>query len=308
MLLRRHNLNLLPILRELLRTRSVTRTAQTVGLGQSAVSSALARLREDLNDDLLVSVGRRMELTERAKALIEPVELACIDIERVFASNQFAPERETRTFVIAAADYVSYLLAPPLTRAFAQEAPQASLQFVEYPADLARSLASGAVDGIVLPDDTLGDLARRFRHTPLFEDRLVVIASSREPPFPGELTRDVFAAMPHAMFKLAPRESTSHEAMLLRQQGIRPQMRVLVDQFLTLPAVVEGSSCIALLQSRLARAMQRSHDIAIHALPFDQPRLSLALVWNSARESDPAHRWLRRTITAASASLGPLAP
>ena len=60
------NLGLISIsLRELLRTRSVSRTAEIVGLSQSAVSAALARLRETYNDDLLMMVGRRLELRIR---------------------------------------------------------------------------------------------------------------------------------------------------------------------------------------------------------------------------------------------------
>lgn len=303
MLLRRHNLNLLPILRELLRTRSVTRTAAAVGLGQSAVSSALARLRVELNDELLVSVGRRLELTERARALIEPVERACLDAELVFQPNEFDPTSETRTFVVATADYVSFLLAPPMTRILADEAPEAAVQFIDYPHDIAAALLSGEVDGAILPDDTAGYFAQKFQHRSLFEDELVVIASRRRPPFQGRLTRESFAQLPHAMFKLAARDSTSHEELLLRRVGIAPRTRILVEQFLALPTVVEESDCIALLQGRLARAMLRSHAIAIHPLPFEQPKLSLTLYWNGTRASDPAHRWLRRALVAAGASL-----
>ena len=88
LLLRRHNLNLLPILRELLRTRSVSRTAEIVGLSQSAVSAALARLRETYNDDLLVMVGRRLELTEKGAQLIEPTERACLEVEGLLRPSQ----------------------------------------------------------------------------------------------------------------------------------------------------------------------------------------------------------------------------
>lgn len=303
MLLRRHNLNLLPILRELLRTRSVTRTAAAVGLGQSAVSSALARLRDEFRDELLVSVGRRMELTQRASELIEPVERACQEAELVFRAPVFDPEKETRTFVIAAADYVAYLLAPPLTRILSAEAPGATVQFVDYPADLEAALLAGTIDCTILPDDTAGGMTRRLQHRLLFEDELVVIASARQPPFEGPLTLEQFAGLPHAMFKLAPRDSISHEALLLAGAGIRPHVRTLVEQFLMLPAVIEGSSLIALLQRRLALAMARGHDITIHPMPLPQPRLALSLYWSGPRDNDPAHRWFRRALARVSEGL-----
>jgi Bacterial regulatory helix-turn-helix protein, lysR family len=55
--LRRVNLDLLPVLYELLRTRSVTRTARSFGMTQPAVSRALRQLRAAFEDELLVSLG-----------------------------------------------------------------------------------------------------------------------------------------------------------------------------------------------------------------------------------------------------------
>src|SRR5215510_2726626 len=67
------NLDLLPVLHELLRTRSVTRTAQSFNITQPAVSRALRQLRGAFNDELLVSVGREARRTARAEALVEPL-------------------------------------------------------------------------------------------------------------------------------------------------------------------------------------------------------------------------------------------
>jgi hypothetical protein len=68
--LRRVNLDLLPILHELLRTRSVARTACSFGLTQSPVSPALQQLRAAFEDELLVSLGRNVHLTKRAERLL----------------------------------------------------------------------------------------------------------------------------------------------------------------------------------------------------------------------------------------------
>src|SRR5215813_8722499 len=70
--LRKVNLDLLPLLHELLRTRSVTRTAQSFGMTQPAVSRALRQLRLAFDDPLLVSPGRNARLTDRAQAVANP--------------------------------------------------------------------------------------------------------------------------------------------------------------------------------------------------------------------------------------------
>ena len=71
--LRKVNLDLLPVLHELLRTKSVTRTAQSFNMTQPAVSRALRQLRGALDDQLLVSSGRTARLTDRAETLAGPL-------------------------------------------------------------------------------------------------------------------------------------------------------------------------------------------------------------------------------------------
>ena len=55
------DLNLLVALDALLTHQNVTRAAEQLNLSQSALSGALARLREHFDDELVVSIGRRME-------------------------------------------------------------------------------------------------------------------------------------------------------------------------------------------------------------------------------------------------------
>ena len=79
--------NLVVPLWALLHEQSISRAAQAVGLAQSSMSHALARLRSHYDDPLLVPSGRQMVLTERGRALIEPVELAVSHLQRVFAAD-----------------------------------------------------------------------------------------------------------------------------------------------------------------------------------------------------------------------------
>lgn len=60
------DLNLLVVLQALLIEKNVTRASRRVHLSQPATSRALARLRELFDDELLVRVGQRMQLTARA--------------------------------------------------------------------------------------------------------------------------------------------------------------------------------------------------------------------------------------------------
>ena len=304
MLLRRHNLNDLPVLRELLRSRSVSRTAETVGLTQSAVSSTLARLRVQFSDELLVQQGRQMVLTARALALFEQVERSCAELELLLGDQEFVPERQDRRFVIAAADYVTFLLAPVLADIIGREAPDVEVQFIEYPADTDSSLALGTIDLVVLPLATAGDLLERFQHQFLFSDETVVITSAKDAAIKGPLTREVYEDSAHATYHLPPPQRMSYEDLLVHRGGVRQQTRILADNFLVLPAVVEVSSCMALVQRRLAEAFSQMYAIVLHKPPFPVDPLEIAMLWSRNGERDPAQMWLRHCLTRAAAAIG----
>jgi DNA-binding transcriptional LysR family regulator len=140
--LRRINLDLLPVLHELLRTRSVTRTARSFGMTQPAVSRALRQLRAAFEDELLISLGRDTRLTERAEALIGPLQRALCEIDLLLRpANPFDPAIERAHLVITTADYVSLLLAPILAEICTAEAPQTVFEFVNAPMRTAEDLA-----------------------------------------------------------------------------------------------------------------------------------------------------------------------
>ncbi len=293
MLLRRHNLNLLPILRELLRTRSVSRTAERVGLSQSAVSAALARLRETFDDELLVMVGRRMELTARGEGLVEQVERANVELEALLQPPDFDAGAETRRFVVASADYVSLLMAPRLAARLAVQAPKASVQFTDVPDNVVAEASRGRIDAVIIPEGASSRVSDALVETPLWRDEMVVIASKRRRAFQGELTREAYLACQHAMFQISPRYDPLLSVVGLKSLGLAQHNLVLVQQFSALPAIVESSGCLALVQRRLAERLQRNYAIDLFRPPFELPALLICAYWPRAMERDPAHAWFR---------------
>ncbi len=96
------DLNLLVALDVLLVERNVSRSADRLHVTQSAVSNALARLRDYFDDEILVPVGRRMELTPRAELLKEAVRDILVRIESsVTAKPLFEPRTSDRNSVFS---------------------------------------------------------------------------------------------------------------------------------------------------------------------------------------------------------------
>jgi LysR family transcriptional regulator, nod-box dependent transcriptional activator len=292
-LLRQHNLNFIPVLRELLRTQSVGETAEAVGLSPSGVSAALARLRETFDDELLVPVGRKLQLTQKGRSLIEQTERVCADMELLLRPSRFEPRTAENTFVVATADYVSFLLAPRMAGLLAAEAPKVCVRFMDIPSDYRDALGRGDLDFVVVSRGPAQDLVPWTASTPFLNDDMVVIASRRQRGFASTLTRAAYESSPHVAFQLSRGRVSDHEALALNALGIRQKNRIIVQQFLALPAIVQDTHCLALVQRRLADAFRESYEIDVFPPPFNMPPLELTAHWRRVTDSDPASVWFR---------------
>src|SRR4051812_21118315 len=104
--LRRFDLNLLVVFEVLMAERSVTRAAERLGRTQSAVSHALARLRRQLGDPLLLKGARRMEPTPFALTLLEEAQPILRGLQRMLLPRRrFDPGTSRRVFRLAMPDF-----------------------------------------------------------------------------------------------------------------------------------------------------------------------------------------------------------
>jgi DNA-binding transcriptional LysR family regulator len=122
--LRRFDLNLLVAFDILITERSVTAAARRMGVGQPAMSSALARLRDMFGDPLLIRTSAGMQPTGRALDLVEPVSRILAELRaEVFGGQIFSPGTDKRTFRIGVSDQVEASLMQGVLRAVARDAP-----------------------------------------------------------------------------------------------------------------------------------------------------------------------------------------
>jgi hypothetical protein len=77
------------------------------------MSNALGRLRDYFDDELLVQIGRKMELTQRAEVLREAVQDVLLRIDTtITAQPKFEPAKSDRVFRICVSDYSMVTLIP----------------------------------------------------------------------------------------------------------------------------------------------------------------------------------------------------
>jgi LysR family transcriptional regulator, nod-box dependent transcriptional activator len=198
--LRNVDLNLLVVLDALLSERNVSRAGQRIGLSQSAMSAALARLREVFRDPLLVRVGRELALTRNAEELIIPIRETLGLIEQTLLQKPgFEPKVDTRTFSISASDYAGLVLLTPFVRAVAVEAPNVTLHLLPRARDAARILQTDQADLVIEPSELFGET--EFPSSPLLSDRWLCAVDENHPDVSqGLMTKEQFLQLPHLVY------------------------------------------------------------------------------------------------------------
>lgn len=301
--LRTVNLNLLPVLRAVLKHRNLTRAAEELNITQSGVSNSLRQLRDHFGDDLLVRDGRNLRLTEKAKQLVDPLTAALEAVETVVANAAFDPMTSTRRFRIATADYVTAITAPDMAALMAAEAPRMSLQMVTARGRSVGDLRAGNVDMVISPrqivDAAIYDapnIVRDFSLEPLVTEPFVCLAREDDEAFARGLSVEEYLARPHATFHLDLEAHASLEHGYLLGANIEQFNRIYTSDFTALPLIAARSDCIALAPRSLATLAAQALPLRIMPSPLPVPDLELVMIWRRRQADDPELAWLRQVL------------
>lgn len=291
------DLNLLVVLESLLETRSVTTTADRVGLSQSATSHALARLRTTLADPLFVRSRAGLVPTERALALVGPLRDALDRLRQLVAPPAaFDPATARRRFVIGTADYGELLLMPTMVQRLARTAPGIDLWLVTSEDDPLEQLARGDTDVFIGPLVVGSDRAD-IRERRLFDEQFVCIVREGHPMADKAWTLEQFAALDHAL--IAPRARPGGTVdSLLERHGLARRIAIGLPHFLVAPFIVASTDFVLTMPERIARTFAGFLPLKLVEPPADLPGFTITLKWHERRHHDPAHAWLRAELAA----------
>ena len=183
----RPDLNLLVTLDVLLAEGSVARAARRLRLSPSAMSRALARLRETTGDPLLVRAGRALVPTPRAVELRERVGRLVRDAEAVLRpAERLDLGQLVRTFTLRTSDGFVENYGPGLIARAGEEAPGVRLRFVQKVDRDSTPLRDGTVD---LETGVVGqETGPELRARALFRDRFIGVVRMGHPLGEGDMT------------------------------------------------------------------------------------------------------------------------
>jgi DNA-binding transcriptional LysR family regulator len=286
------DLNLLVTLDVLLAEGSVARAAQRLRLSPSAMSRALARLRETTGDPLLVRAGRGLVPTPRALELRERVGQLVQDGAAVLRPAAALDLRQlVRTFTLRTSEGFVETYGPDLIARVDQEASGVRLRFVLKPDKTSTPLRDGTVDletGVV--GKTTGP---EVRTQLLFRDRFVGVVRNGHALSRGKITPARYAAGRHiAVSRRGLDRGPIDEA--LSPLGLERQIATIVGGFSTALALARATDLIASVPERHTGNLRAG--MHTFGLPVATPEVTISLLWHPRQDADPAHRWLRGCV------------
>jgi DNA-binding transcriptional LysR family regulator len=288
----RPDLNLLVTLDVLLAEGSVARAAQRLRLSPSAMSRALARLREATGDPLLVRAGRGLVPTPRALELRERVGPLVEDAAAVLRpAEKLDLKRLVRTFTLRTRDGFVENFGPRLMARIGKEAPGLRLRFVEKLDRESGPLREGTVDletGVV--GKTTGP---EIRAQALYRDRFIGVVRKGHPLSRGRITLARFSAGRHIG---VPRQGLEKGPIdeALEALGLEREIAVIIGSFSAALALARASDLIASVPERHTGNLRAG--MHSFALPVTIPEVTVSLLWHPRLDADPAHRWLRALV------------
>ncbi len=291
------DMNLLRVLDALMRDGNVTVAADRLGLSQSAVSNALARLRRLTGDPLFIRTRTGMQATSYVAKLAHPLQDGLALIQRALSElATFDPKTSDRSFHLLLSDVGEVVVLPALVERLSHVAPAVRLCIRALEQDTYQDkLEAGGADlaiGLMTPRPNY-----RSRHLFSSSDGIAFRAGHPllDPAQGGVLTLTNYLAASHVALERTGR-SVAPVDRALAKSGLRRTIELSVPRFVGMPHILRRTDLVATAPQELIKAWDALDGIRIAALPFETTPTRIQLVWHARQDSDPGQRWLRELL------------
>jgi len=277
----------------------ITRASEKLGISQSALSHQLARLREVMDDPLVVRSRRGVVPTPRAEALAEPLRRALAELEHVMTpAEEWEPSTAQRRFRLSLPEHFIPMILEKILPVLEDEAPGIELDVRSFPGlQIAKALEDGEVD---LVGTSMSLATETLRSRPLFTSDLACAVRKKHPLVGKVMDLDTYCQLSHVL--ISPRGDASgivdkHLAKLGRKRYIQ----ITTAYFMTAPLLITCSDLILTGPRQMLQFMAKREPLRVLEIPKELaiPTFELGLLWHERVHKDPGHQWLRKLLSQA---------
>ena len=271
---------------------SVTRAAQRLGRTQSAVSHALARLREQLGDPLLVKIGSGMAPSPFARDLVEDVRPILRSIQRIVSPPEpFDSTTSKRVFRVAIADFAPTLL-PRVLSEVQHQAPGVLVEWLAPAAQTMTAVAEGQLDVALVTASAA--VAEGVQRSDAGDLHSVTFARKGHPAI-ASWGAEAWSRWPHIQVQLGER-GKSEVQRAVDEHGVKRAIGASVPNFSQIPALLARTNLLATMTPLVMDGAMERFGLRALEPPILIKPTSFFFAWSFRLANDPGSRWFRTLV------------
>lgn len=301
------DLHLIRILYLLLVEKNVSRVALKLNQPQPSISASLRKLRELTGDPILVRGARGMVPTQHGEGLLKPAKRILDEAESLFVRKApFLPEEATRTFHIAAPDYLDARFLPNVVALLRRGSPGSKvvIHALGPGQDYLRMLSDGDMDLVIANWD---EPPAHLHISKLFEDPIICTMRADSPyarrTAPDAMTLEDYLDLPHvAPTQMLPGYHGVIDAHLERL-GLQRRVAVESPYFGVIPYMLTQSDLVLTTGRQFIRAFEKTLPLKSFTVPVKFPPMRFYQLWHQRVHQSTEHKWLRDQVSSAARAL-----
>jgi len=286
------DLNLLKVFEALWLQRNMTHAAESLHITPSAVSHAMRRFRDLLDDPLFVREKHHMLPTAACERLAPQILDALANIRRALgAFTEFNPAHSHQRFVIAMQESLELSVLPALLTKLEAHAP--NVEIVSARLNRETMVADLGNRNLHLVVDIGRPISAPVGHCLLRKDSYAVLMRNEHPLRQG-LTAERYLHARHITVSNRMK-GASVEEIALQQLGVSRPSVWRCQNYRAAAEVAATTSALLTLPGSIASALA-GDNLTIEALPFQLPALETHLYWHQHQEGEPGLMWLKSLV------------
>ncbi|MBV36384.1 MAG: LysR family transcriptional regulator [Rickettsiales bacterium] len=285
------DLNLLLLLDVILEERHISNAAVRLNMSQPALSRSLQRLRETLNDPLLIRVGSGYQLTERALQLQPRLKSWLADFMCLMQPEEFVPEEATGELSIMSMDSEVSLFLPNLWQDLQKEAPKVAMRTMGYRPDAVTLLEEGEID-FLIGDENKSLGSTKYHNYHLFRHDFVMVMAKSHPLSNKKIDLKTYTQQRHGLVTVTGKGLGRIDKLLLKE-GLSRNIALFVPTFHLAMDICSRTDLIFAMPRLVAEKDAGKYGLVIKELPLKTPYLDIYLYWHERQHQMALHRWFR---------------
>jgi len=288
------DLNLLVVFNALVEEKSVSKAADKLNIGQSAMSHSLSRLRDLLSDPLFERQGHIMVPSQKAIELTPVIASILNQISKqILRTGTFEPKEFNSTFKIGLTDYAELLFAPILFDAISCLCPQSQICF--YHVDKSNFEQVFKAHHLDLMLGSINNEYKNFNRSHVYTEHHVCLFDKQATGITTPISIEQYCATPHALTSSNGQISSPIDKQL-SQHNQQRHVKVTTRNFLTLRHLLTGRNLLCVVPELMAKMDLFSNKLSFDKTPIDVPDFKIEILWEARNDQHQKNQWLREQV------------